>query len=271
MNSSASNATLPQARSNLGAAAGNGVNVVTDFGAHPSGAADSTNAFINAVAAACNNASPVFQAKEVLVPNGLYLVGNKIPVTNGCWIHGSHALAGGKNAGGAVLRVSGLGGKDLFQFRGFGQLKITDLRLDTTGGYQTGGASYCRIQASGANYALNDTITLTGGTFTTATVLKVTALSGTAVTGCVITTPGTYTVAPSPVAPVAQGSSSGSGTGATFNMVYANASAISLSGPTTTLTADAASGATGLTVAGIAGFSNGDQISLQQDNTPSLP
>jgi len=168
MNPSASNATLPQARTNLGAAAGNGANVVTDYAADPTGVADSTNAFINAVAAVCNNASPVFQAKEVFVPDGLYLVSNKIPVTNGCWIHGSHALAGGKNAGGAVLRASGLGGKDLFQFRGFGQLKITDLRFDTTGGYQTGGASYCRVQAGGTNYALNDTITLTGGTFTTA-------------------------------------------------------------------------------------------------------
>ena len=266
MNPSASNATLPQARTNLGAAAGNGANVVADYGADPTGVADSTNAFINAVAAACNNASPVFQAKEVFVPSGLYLVSNKIPVTNGCWIHGSHALAGGKNAGGAVLRASGLGGKDLFQFRGFGQLKITDLRFDTTGGYQTGGASYCRVQAGGTNYALNDTITLTGGTFTTATVLKVTALSGTAVTGCVITTPGTYSVAPSPVAAVAQGSSSGSGTGATFNMVYANAAAITVSGPATTLSADAASGATSLTVAAIAGFSNGDAISIEQDN-----
>ncbi len=266
MNPNASNATLPQARTNLGAAAGSGANVVTDYGADPTGAADSTNAFINAVAAVCNNASPVFQSKEVFVPDGLYLVSNIVPVTNGCWIHGSHALAGGKNAGGAVLRASGLGGKDLFQFRGFGQLKITDLRVDTTGGTQTGGASYCRVQAGGANYALNNTITLTGGTFTTATVLKVTALSGTAVTGCVIQTPGTYSVAPSPVAPVAQGSTSGSGSGATFNMVYANAAAISVAGPATTLTADAASGATSLTVASIAGFSNGDAISIEQDN-----
>jgi len=208
----------------------------------------------------------VFQAKEVFVPDGLYLVSNIVPVTNGCWIHGSHALAGGKNAGGAVLGASGLGGKDLFQFRGFGQLKITDLRVDTTGGTQTGGASYCRVQAGGANYALNNTITLTGGTFTTATVLKVTALSGTAVTGCVIQTPGTYSVAPSPVAPVAQGSTSGSGSGATFNMVYANAAAISVAGPATNLTADAASGATSIAVASIAGFSSGDTIYIEQDN-----
>jgi len=102
-----SNAVLPTARNNLGAGAGNGANVVTDYGADPTGAVDSTNAFINAVAAACNNASPVFRAKEVFVPDGLYLVSNKIPVTNGCWIHGSHALADGKNAAGAVLRASG--------------------------------------------------------------------------------------------------------------------------------------------------------------------
>jgi hypothetical protein len=262
----AANAVLPTARNNLGASAGNGVNVVTDYGADPTGAADATTAFRNAVNAACNNASPAFQAKDVFIPGGVYLLSGTIPVTNGCWIHGAGRVDGSKTAGATVLRVAAALAGDLFQFRGFGQAHFSDFRMDTTGGFQSGGASYCRVHAAGANYALNDTITLTGGTFAAATVLKVTALSGTGVTGCVIATPGSYSVAPSPVAVVAQGSSSGAGTGATFDMVYANAAGISISGPTTTLTADAASGASVITVASIAGFSNGDAIEIEQDD-----
>ncbi len=266
MNTDASNAVLPTARNNLGAAAGNGANVVKDYGADPTGAVDATTAFQTAIDAACNNASPVFQSKAVFIPGGLYTLSAKISVTNGCWIHGQGELQGGKNAAGTVLRTTMPMAGDLFEFKGFGQFRLSDLRIDTTGGYQSGGASYCRVQAAGSGYALDDTITLTGGTFSTATVLKVTALSGSGVTGCVITTPGVYSVAPSAVAAVAQGSSSGAGTGATFNMVYANSAAVSLSGPKTTLTADAASGATSLTVASIAGFANGNQISIEQDN-----
>lgn len=74
------------------------------------------------------------------------------------------------------------------------------------------------IAAAGSGYAVDDTITLTGGTFTTATVLTVTSVSGGAVTGVSITTPGDYSVIPTD--PVAQGSTSGSGTGATFNLTY---------------------------------------------------
>lgn len=74
------------------------------------------------------------------------------------------------------------------------------------------------VAAGGTGYAVSDTITLTGGTFTVATVLTVLTLSGSAVATASITTPGTYTVAPAD--PVLQGSTSGSGTGATFNMTY---------------------------------------------------
>lgn len=74
------------------------------------------------------------------------------------------------------------------------------------------------IAAGGTGYVTGDTVTLTGGTFTTATVLTITAVAG-AVTAAVITTPGRYTVAPG--SPVAQGSTSGVGTGATFTMTYA--------------------------------------------------
>ena len=110
MATNASNAVLPTARGNLGAGAGYGVNVVTDYGADPTGVADSTAAFQNAVAAACNSASPTaFQTREVFIPNGIYALSAsaKIPVTNACWIHGDGSEGWlGKNAGGTVLRAN---------------------------------------------------------------------------------------------------------------------------------------------------------------------
>ena len=249
MNPSASNATLPAARTNLGAAAGNGANVVTDYGADPTGAVDATSAIAAAVAAACNNASPVFQAREVFIPSGLYKVSATIPITNGCWIHGQESSGRLLNSGG---RSAGAGrvylGRSVPVPRPRPAAYFARMRIDTPR-FFNGGASYARVHTAGTGYVVNDTITLTGGTFTTATVLKVTAVSAGAVTGSVITTHGTYSVAPSPVAPVAQGSTSGVGVNATFDVVYANGAAISVSWPTTTLTADAASGATTLTVA----------------------
>jgi hypothetical protein len=248
---------------NLGVVA----NVVTDYGADPTGSRDSTQAIRNAVAVAINNADPVFQTKKVYIPPGIYLVSGTIPITNGGWIQGGGASSDAINAGGTLIRCTAAGASagDVFQFRGFGQLKISDLTMDTTD-YATGGASYARKHAGGSGYAVNDTITLAGGAFTTATVLKVTAVSAGAVTGVVIQTPGVYSVAPSPVVAVSQGSTSGSGTNATFDMVYANAAAISISGPTTKLTVDAASGATSLTVDSIVGFANGDAIYIEQDD-----
>ena len=74
------------------------------------------------------------------------------------------------------------------------------------------------VQAGGSGYAVGDTITLTGGTFSTPIVLTVATLSATAVATVTVTVPGIYTVAPSN--PVAQGSTSGSGTSATFNVTF---------------------------------------------------
>lgn len=73
------------------------------------------------------------------------------------------------------------------------------------------------IDAAGSGYVVNDTITLAGGTSTVATVLRVTSVNAGAVTGVSIQTAGTYTVLPS-AHPVAQGSTSGVGTGATFTV-----------------------------------------------------
>jgi len=86
------------------------------------------------------------------------------------------------------------------------------------------------IAAGGSGYAVDDTITLTGGTFTVAVVLTVTSVSSGAVTGVDITTAGNYTVVPGN--PVSQGSTSGSGTGATFNLSFGDSAAVlELEGP----------------------------------------
>lgn len=71
------------------------------------------------------------------------------------------------------------------------------------------------INAAGTGYAVNDTITLSGGTSTVKAVLTVTTVGGGGtVTGVSISTPGSYTVT---ATTFTQFSTSGSGTGATFN------------------------------------------------------
>lgn len=70
----------------------------------------------------------------------------------------------------------------------------------------------------GSGYAVNDTVTLLGGTFTTAVVLTVTTVNAGAITGVNITTAGVYTVAPTGNA--TQGTTSGVGTGAQFSLLF---------------------------------------------------
>lgn len=76
------------------------------------------------------------------------------------------------------------------------------------------------IAAGGASYAVNDTIHL-GGSVTPfqAAILKVTGVSTGAVTSVSVQTPGIYPGGV-PSNPVPQASSSGSGTGATFNLTW---------------------------------------------------
>lgn len=65
-------------------------------------------------------------------------------------------------------------------------------------------------------YAVNDILTVSGGTFTTAATLRVTAASGGAITGIAVETAGEYTVAPSNPVSV----TGGGGSGATFNLAF---------------------------------------------------
>lgn len=81
-----------------------------------------------------------------------------------------------------------------------------------------GASNFSSINNGGSGYAVNDTITLTGGTFTTATVLKVTSVSGGVVTAVSVKTPGSYSVLPTN--PVSQGSTSGAGTGFTVSVSW---------------------------------------------------
>lgn len=76
--------------------------------------------------------------------------------------------------------------------------------------------SFLNVTAGGSGYAVNDTITLAGGTFSTAAVGQVTSIGGGgAVTGFTINqTLGVYSVQPTSFT---QGLTSGGGTGATFN------------------------------------------------------
>jgi len=89
----------------------------------------------------------------------------------------------------------------------------------TAGGTQATGtvamqALNAIIVSGGSGYAVNDTITFVGGTFTTAVTLTVLTVSGSAVATVSVTNGGTYTVLPSnPISTT----SSGAGTGATFN------------------------------------------------------
>jgi len=89
----------------------------------------------------------------------------------------------------------------------------------TAGGTQATGtvamqALNAIIVSGGSGYAVNDTITFVGGTFTTAVTLTVLTISGSAVATVSVTNGGTYTGLPSnPISTT----SSGAGTGATFN------------------------------------------------------
>lgn len=82
--------------------------------------------------------------------------------------------------------------------------------------------TYSAVQVTppsgGLGYALGDTITLTGGTCSTFPVLRVIGLNVTAVNNATVVTPGSCTVLPANN--VAQGSTSGIGTGATFVMEW---------------------------------------------------
>jgi hypothetical protein len=294
MLSNAANAQVPTARNNLGAGPGNGINVVTDYGADPTGVADSTVAFQNAVNAACNTPATANLTRGIFLPAGNYLVSGTIDYYGGfgCDIGGQGTalfLIPPEIDGTVIIAASSMTTGDIFRNRGLGQIHYHDLSITTPyeiatdgGGSappMTGSMFYVRSHAGGTGYAVNDTITLTGGTFTTAAILKVTHVTGGAVDGVGVQNAGAYTIIPSAVAPVAQGSTSGSGTGATFDVILAGSAAISLSGPEGVIATSAASGATTITVDRVApsfitavnGGSGDVQVELDNGTYQSVP
>lgn len=83
-----------------------------------------------------------------------------------------------------------------------------------------GAALTATVAGGGGTYAVNDTITLAGGTFNRPTVLQVATISGSAVASVTILDPGLYTT--TPTNPVSQASTSGSGSAATFNLTWSS-------------------------------------------------
>lgn len=74
--------------------------------------------------------------------------------------------------------------------------------------------------AGGSGYVVGDTITATGGTAISQPVFQVATLSGSAVATVTVAYPGFYSA--TPANPVAQGSTSGVGTGCTLTVTYNN-------------------------------------------------
>jgi len=118
-------------------------------------------------------------------------------------------------------------------------------------------ATSISLASGGSGYAIGDTITLTGGTFSTTIILTVATLSGSAVATFTNNQSGTYTVLPTN--PVAQGSTSGSGSGATFNITWGirgtaftitNAGSGYVEQPTVTFSGGGGSGAAAYAVVG---------------------
>lgn len=107
-----------------------------------------------------------------------------------------------------------------------------------------GVSNYSSIANGGTLYQVGDTVTETGGTFATATVYIVTAVSaGGVVTALAVQTPGSYSVIPSN--PVAQGSTSGVGSGLTVNALWG------------VMSCTVTNGGTGYTSAPAIGFNGG--------------
>ena len=71
------------------------------------------------------------------------------------------------------------------------------------------------VAAGGASYVVGDTVTLSNGV-----VLQVTTVAAGAITAVAIVNPGSISAGPTPANPVAQVSTSGIGTGGTFNLTW---------------------------------------------------
>jgi hypothetical protein len=164
----------------------------------------------------------VYAANQQVINNGLVYA---------CVVGGTSAASGGPTgtsnaiSDGATVIWTYMGVYALSPYvRSF---PLVSLAFSTPSGLtntftQNIGPNFYAISAwpisGGNNYAVGDTVTLTGGTFSTAISLTVTSVLAGAITSVAVKTPGAYTVLGND--PLAQGSTSGSGTGATFTIKY---------------------------------------------------
>lgn len=104
---------------------------------------------------------------------------------------------------------------------------ITIIKRSTTSGGTTTIGRACAgvtIASGGSGYAVGDTIQCNlGGATGTAPTVTVTAVSAGVITDVDLTDPACITTSTDPTNPVSQASTSGSGTGATFNLSYSSA------------------------------------------------
>ena len=127
-------------------------------------------------------------------------------------------LANGRilNSASDALYLFGVGTQTMTNFK---VNNVTTNAYDGNDGVNTY-VSAAAVSGGGSGYAVNDTIPLSGGTGTITAVLTVTSVNAGAITGVSVLTAGAYTV--QPANPVAQASTSGSGTGATFALTWAS-------------------------------------------------
>lgn len=122
-------------------------------------------------------------------------------------------------------------------------------------------ASGVTIQSGGTGYSLNDVLTVTGGTFTTAAQLTVSSVSGGVITGVTISTAGSYSVTPANPVSV----TGGTGAAATFNLTYGvtttftitNAGSGYVEQPTVTFSGGGGSGAAAYATVGVTAILRG--------------
>ena len=110
---------------------------------------------------------------------------------------------------------------------GMSQSPAIDPMPTVTTSKSTGIAS-ATVASGGSGYIVGELITLTGGTEVVPAIVRVTTVSGGAVTAASVSRTGVYTTAPTN--PASQASSTGSGTGATFNLTANAGVASSISG-----------------------------------------
>jgi hypothetical protein len=175
------------------------------------------------------SSTPTFKLTLVL-PNGVPEVFDNIGGTGQTlWTNMVNAVNLGQNGlrGPSQLCVAslanGLGG---FTVTTPGSYTTIPTLSFTGGGGGSGATATClmkglvptAIAAAGSGYMIGDTITLAGGTNTLPTILTVATVSGSGVASVTVSQAGSYSAIPSN--PVAQASTSGSGSGATFTMAW---------------------------------------------------